>query len=150
LERIERLGGMGDTVKVKDGYARNFLLPQKKALRANAENKEIFAAQRARIEADNAKLKADAEAQLPKIDGVSVTVIRQASEDGRLYGSVGPRDVEIALKEKGLDIPRKHIQLADSIKNIGAYKAVIKLHAEVNASITVNVSRTEESAQEAA
>lgn len=143
LERVGRLGGMGDVVKVKPGYGRNFLIPQKKALRATEENKAVFEARRATLEADNAKLKAAAEKQAAKLEGLTVTLIRQASEDGKLYGSVVSRDIAEELAAQGHNVERKHVQLPATIKNTGSYPLKLALHPEVSANITVNVSRNE-------
>lgn len=145
LERIARLGGVGDNVKVRDGFARNFLLPQKKALRATKENVEYFETRRATLEKQNADARAAAEAQAAKLGDLSVTLIRQASDDGKLYGSVSVRDVADALKEAGNDIERRLIDLNNAIKALGVYEAVIHLHPEVPVKLKINVARNAES-----
>lgn len=143
LERVGRLGTVGDVVKVKNGYGRNFLLPQKKALRATDANKKIFETRRAEIEADNAASRAKAEAQAKKLGNVSLTLVRQASEDGKLYGSVVTRDLLEALKEQGHSFDRKQIDLASTIKNTGTYSAKIVLHPEVIVPVSLTVVRNE-------
>lgn len=145
LERIARLGGIGDTVKVKDGFARNFLLPQKKALRATDENVKVFETKRAGLEKVNAEAKAAAEKRAAGMQNLSVTVIRQAAEDGKLYGSVSVRDIAEALKEAGHDVERRLIDMNSAIKSLGAYDAVIHLHPEVAVPLTVQVARSAES-----
>jgi len=143
LEKIARLGSVGDVVKVKNGYGRNFLIPKKKALRASEENKKVFEERRHIIEAENAKAKGAAEAISKKMDGMVLTLVRQASQEGKLYGSVAVRDVAEALKEAGHDVPKSQIILAATIKNTGEYPVRIALHAEVNATITLHVQRLE-------
>lgn len=143
LERIARLGGVGDVVNVKNGYARNYLIPQKKVLRASEENKKIFEAKRAEIEKANAEKKAEAEAIAKTLDGMTLEMMRQASQEGKLYGSIGVRDVAEELKEKGHDIPKSQIVMSGAIKNTGEYPVRITLHAEVNATVTVSVQRHE-------
>lgn len=143
LERIARLGGIGDVVKVKNGYGRNFLIPKKKALRASEENKKIFEERRHIIEEQNANAKAAAEAIATKLNGLTLNVIRQASQEGKLYGSVAVRDIAEALKDVGHDIPKSQIILAATIKSIGEYPVRIALHAEVTATITASVQRLE-------
>lgn len=145
LERIARLGGVGDVVSVKQGFARNFLLPQKKALRATESNKAVFEAKRAVLEAQNADARAKAEARAAGMQNIAVTVIRQAAEDGKLYGSVTVRDISDALKEAGHDIERRLIDLTTAIKTLGAYEATINLHPEVPVKLRVNVARNAES-----
>jgi large subunit ribosomal protein L9 len=145
LERIARLGSVGDTVKVKDGFARNFLLPQKKALRATEENKAYFETKRASLEKLNADAKATAEKQAAALGTLSVTVIRQAAEDGKLYGSVSVRDIAEALKEAGNDIERRLIDMNSAIKSLGVYEAIIHLHPEVPVPLKVTVARSAES-----
>lgn len=147
LERVEKLGVMGDTVRVKDGFARNFLLPRKKALRATQENKAVFEARRAEIEKENAATRKEAEKLAAKLEGVSVSIIRQASEDGRLYGSVNSRDIADQLTSHGID--RKHVQLPAIIKSIGSYTVKLALHPEVTVPVTVDVKRTEVTEEEA-
>lgn len=143
LERVGRLGNMGDTVRVKNGFARNFLLPQKKALRATEDNKKRFEDQREELAARNAAAKKEAEVQAKKLEGVTVTIIRQASEDGKLYGSVSVRDVADALEAQGHSIERKFIDLSGTIKNTGAFSAFVQLHPELRVTIGVNVQRNE-------
>ncbi len=147
LERVEKLGAIGDEVKVRDGFARNFLLPQKKALRATEPNRKLFEARRAEIEARNAEERATAEKASKKIDGSSYVLIRQAGEAGQLYGSVSPRDIaeEINKKTKGVD--KSAIVLDKPIKTIGMYDVRVRLHAEVYAAIKVNVARSTDEAE---
>lgn len=145
LERIARLGGIGDTVNVKPGFARNFLLPQKKALRATEENVKVFETKRAGLEKVNAEAKAAAEKRAAGMQNLSVTVIRQAAEDGKLYGSVSVRDIAEALKEAGHEIERRLIDMNSAIKSLGAYDAVIHLHPEVAVPLKVQVARSAES-----
>lgn len=145
LERISRLGGVGDTVKVRDGFARNFLLPQKKALRATKDNVAYFESQRAVLEKQNAESRAVAEKRAKEMGTPSVTIIRQASEDGKLYGSVSVRDVSDALTEAGIQIERRLIDLNSTIKSLGAYEAVIHLHPEVAVTLKINVARNADS-----
>lgn len=145
LERIARLGGVGDTVKVRDGFARNFLLPQKKALRATKENVEYFETKRGALEKQNADAKAAAEARAKQMGTLSVTIIRQASDDGKLYGSVSVRDVSDALTADGHDIERRLIDLNSAIKSLGVYEAVIHLHPEVPVTLKINVARNADS-----
>jgi large subunit ribosomal protein L9 len=147
LERVEKLGHIGDVVTVKDGFARNFLLPRKKALRANESNRKLFEANRAQIEADNASRKADAEAAASGVDGKSVTLIRQASNTGQLYGSVSARDIVEALAEDGAKVLKNQVQLGSPIKAIGVYEVKIALHAEVAVLVKVNVARSPEEAE---
>mgnify|MGYP000689265211 CR=1 FL=1 len=147
LERVEKLGHIGDVVTVKDGFARNFLLPRKKALRANESNRKLFEANRAQIEADNACRKADAEAAASGVDGKSVTLIRQASNTGQLYGSVSARDIVEALAEDGAKVLKNQVQLGSPIKAIGVYEVKIALHAEVAVLVKVNVARSPEEAE---
>lgn len=147
LERIENLGQMGDVVKVRPGYARNYLLPQKKALRANDANKKIFEAQRADLEARNLERKKDADGAAAKLDGRSLVVIRQASETGMLYGSVSTRDIAEAASADGVQIARSQVRLDKPLKSIGISKVRIVLHPEVSATIEVNVARSEDEAE---
>jgi len=146
LERVEKLGAIGDVVTVKNGYARNYLLPNKKALRANAANKALFEANRAKIEADNAERRSAAEGEAKTIDGVSVVLIRQASNTGQLYGSVSTRDMVEALDEQGHKIVRSQVQLLRPIKTIGMHDVTINLHAEVSVTVKANVARSPEEA----
>lgn len=141
LERISRLGNVGDTVNVKPGFARNYLLPTKKALRATQENKAFFDAQRDVLERQNADARAAAEKHAAGMQNLSVTVIRQAADDGKLYGSVAVRDIAEALKEAGHDIERRLIDLNSTIKSLGVYNAIINLHAEVQVPLKVHVAR---------
>ncbi len=147
LERVRKLGQIGDIVNVKDGYARNFLLPQKKALRSTKTNRAYFDSQRAEIEARNLEAKKEAESVSVKLDGVSAILIRQAGESGNLYGSVSARDIADALGEQDLKVDRTQVVLDHAIKNLGIYKIEIKLHAEVSASIEINVARSVEEAE---
>jgi large subunit ribosomal protein L9 len=146
LERIARLGSIGDTVKVRDGYGRNFLIPMKKALRATETNKKVFDARRAEIEAQNAASRGEAQAQAAKIDGVNITIVRQASQEGKLYGSVTVRDVADALKDAGHEVPKSQIVLSTIIKTIGQYTVRVGLHAEVVANVTLTIARIENEA----
>ena len=146
LERIERLGTMGQTVKVRPGFARNYLLPQQKALRATKANLELFEKQRADMEAKNAAKRAEAEVLATKIDGIKVVIIRQASEMGMLYGSVTARDVAEAAKESKHPIDRLMVNIDTPIKTLGLFSVKVKLHPEVTIKITVNVARSPEEA----
>jgi large subunit ribosomal protein L9 len=147
LERVEKLGQIGDVVKVKDGFARNFLLPNKKALRANEANKKVFEANRARIEADNASRRSDAEKEAKTFDKASVTLIRQASNTGQLYGSVAVRDLVEALEAEGHKVAKSAIVLDKPIKAIGVYEVKVALHPEVSVTVKVNVARSPEEAE---
>ncbi|HEY1145035.1 MAG TPA: 50S ribosomal protein L9 [Allosphingosinicella sp.] len=147
LERIEKLGQIGDVVKVKNGYARNFLLPRGKALRANEANRKVFEANRAKIEADNAARKAVAEKDSQGLEGVSVQLIRQASNAGALYGSVSARDLVEALEAQGHKVTRGQIVLDRPIKSIGLQEVRVALHPEVSVTIKVNVARSPEEAE---
>ncbi len=144
LERISRLGVVGDVVKVKNGFARNFLLPQKKALRATEDNKKIFEAKRAVLEKQNAETRAAAEKVAATMQNLAVSIIRQAAEDGKLYGSVAARDVEVALAEAGHKIERRFIDLTTAIKSLGVYEALVNLHPEVQVKVKVQVARNAE------
>jgi large subunit ribosomal protein L9 len=146
LERIEKLGAIGDVVKVKNGYARNFLLPNNKALRANESNRKVFEANRARIESDNAKRREAAEKDSKGIEGATVQLIRQASNVGALYGSVSARDLAEALEAQGHKVAKNQIVLDRPIKNIGMQDVKIALHPEVSVTIHVNVARSPEEA----
>ena len=146
LERVEKLGAIGDVVTVKNGFARNYLLPNKKALRANAANKKLFEANRAKIEADNAAKRTDAETASKDIDGKSVQLIRQASNTGQLYGSVSARDIVEALEADGVKVAKSQVVLGRPIKAIGMHEVKVVLHAEVTATVTVNVARSPEEA----
>ena len=147
LERIEKLGAIGDVVKVKNGYARNFLLPRGKALRANESNRKVFEANRERIESQNAERRAEAEKESSTIDGVTVQLIRQASNTGQLYGSVSARDLAEALEADGHKIAKNQIVLNKPIKSIGLQDVKIALHPEVSVTIRVNVARSPEEAE---
>ena len=143
LERIARLGSMGEVVKVKNGYARNFLIPMKKALRASDNNKKVFEERRHILEEQNAQAKAAAETKAATLSGTTLTLQRQASQEGKLYGSVAIRDISEALKEAGHDIPKSQIVVPSAIKNTGEYPVRVTLHADVIANVTVNVIRLE-------
>lgn len=148
LERVEKLGKMGDVVKVKPGYARNFLLPQRKALRATKENLAYFEAQRKALEAQNAERKAEAEKVAKKIDGLKVVILRQASEAGSLYGSVASRDIADALTaESKVTVARNQVDLNDAIKSIGLFPVKITLHPEVKVQVTLNIARSADEAK---
>ncbi|MGO9418484.1 50S ribosomal protein L9 [Roseiarcus sp.] len=147
LERIGKLGGMGETVKVKDGYARNFLLPRGKALRATEANKKKFEAQRADLEARNHELKRTANEAAGAVDGATVVIIRQAGETGQLYGSVSARDIAEALTAAGHPVNRSHVAIQQPIKTLGMHAVPIHLHPEVEAKVTVNVARSTEQAE---
>ena len=147
LERVEKLGVIGDVVKVKDGFARNYLLPNKKALRANAANRKLFEANRARIEADNASRRSDAEGAAKGVDGKTVQLIRQASNTGQLYGSVSARDIVEALEGAGATVTKSQVVLDRPIKAIGMHQVKIALHPEVSVSVSVNVARSPEEAE---
>ena len=147
LERIEKLGTIGDVVKVKNGYARNFLLPRGKALRANESNRKVFEANREKIEATNAERRSGAEADASKIDGAKVQLIRQASNTGQLYGSVSARDLAEALDAAGHKVAKNQIVLDKPIKAIGVQEVKIQLHPEVAVTVTVNVARSPEEAE---
>jgi large subunit ribosomal protein L9 len=147
LERVEKLGQIGDEVKVKDGFARNFLLPKKKALRATKANRDYFQTQKAHIEANNLKLKSEAEKIGSKLDGQKFTLIRQAGDRGQLYGSVSPRDVSDAMEKVGFKVDRHQVQISQAIKHIGLFTLPVVLHPEVKVNITVNVARSEDEAE---
>ena len=147
LERIEKLGQMGDVVKVKDGFARNFLLPQKKALRASDDNLAYFEKERVTLEANNLEQKKEAEIILKKLDNFNLIVIRQAGETGQLYGSVNANDIKITLDENGFIVEKNQIKLDKPIKELGIHNVSIKLHPEVQATISVIVSRTDAEAK---
>lgn len=147
LERVEKLGNIGDVVAVKPGFARNYLLPRGKALRANAANKAKFEANRAQIEADNAKRREDAVADAKKLEGASVTLIRQASNTGQLYGSVSARDLSDALVADGRKVSKNQVVLDRPIKTLGVSEVRVVLHPEVAVVIKVNVARSPEEAE---
>ncbi|BAI96429.1 50S ribosomal protein L9 [Sphingobium sp. TA15] len=148
LERIEKLGAIGDVVTVKDGYARNYLLPNKKALRSNAANKKVFEANRAKIEADNAARRSDAEKAAEGVNGKQIVLIRQSSNAGHLYGSVAVRDVVEALHADGVtNVTKAMVVLERPIKTLGVFDVKVALHPEVAVTITVNVARSPEEAE---
>jgi large subunit ribosomal protein L9 len=147
LERISRLGQMGETVKVRDGFARNFLLPQGKALRANEANKKKFEGQRAQLEARNLERKSEASTVAEKLDGKSFIVVRTAGETGQLYGSVSTRDIAELLTAEGFTVSRNQVELNHPIKTIGLTNVAIALHPEVEVTITLNVARTADEAE---
>lgn len=148
LERIEKLGGIGDVVNVKNGFARNYLLPNNKALRANDTNRKLFEANRGKIEADNAERRSEAEGRASGIDGKQIVLIRQASNTGQLYGSVSVRDIVDALAEDGItDIGKSMVALERPIKALGLVDVKVKLHPEVIVSIAVNVARSPDEAE---
>ncbi len=147
LERIERLGQMGDVVRVKDGYARNFLLPQKKALRANKTNLARFETDRAQLEATNLERRSEAESVAEKVDGGSFVILRQAGEAGQLYGSVTTRDIAKLVSDGGMSITRNQVILDTPIKSVGLHDVRVALHPEVTISVIINVARTEDEAE---
>jgi len=147
LERVENLGQMGQVVKVRPGYARNYLLPQKKALRATKDNLAYFEKQRTQLEAANLTRKSEAEQVAQKLDGVSVVVIRQAGESGQLYGSVSARDIADGVTAAGFTVTRGQIVLDKAIKTLGLYKLRLVLHPEVSVQVTVNVAQSAEEAE---
>ena len=147
LERVAKLGQMGDVVDVKPGYARNFLLPQGKALTASAGNVAQFEEQKAQLEARNLETKKEAEALAEKLDGQKFVVIRSASDAGSLYGSVTPRDAAEVATEAGFSVDRKQVALLAPIKDLGLHSVAVKLHPEVTVEITLNVARSEEEAE---
>ncbi len=146
LERVEKLGGIGDVVKVKNGFARNYLLPNKKALRANEANKKLFEVNRARIEEENAAKRSDAEKASKGVDGKTVQLIRQASNTGQLYGSVSARDIVEALDGVGAKVTKSQVVLDRPIKAIGMHDVKVALHPEVSVTVKVNVARSPEEA----
>jgi large subunit ribosomal protein L9 len=147
LERVEKLGHIGDVVNVKNGFARNYLLPNKKALRANESNRKLFEANRARIEADNAERRTVAEKDSATVDGKTVQLIRQASNTGQLYGSVSARDIVEALEAQGAKVTKSQVVLDRPIKSIGVQDVKIALHPEVSVTVHVNVARSPEEAE---
>jgi large subunit ribosomal protein L9 len=147
LERVENLGQLGDVVKVKSGYARNFLLPQHKALRATKSNLEYFEKQKADLKAQNEKRRAEAETASKKIDGLTLVVIRQASEGAQLYGSVAARDVAEAIVAAGHKAERRQVVLNEPIKTLGIFTVKVALHPEVTVEVKVNVARSAEEAK---
>ena len=147
LERVEKLGHMGDVVRVRDGFARNFLLPQRKAIRSTKENSERFESERGQLEAVNLERRNEAASVAKKLDGCRVTVIRQAGESAQLYGSVTSRDVAELVTEAGFTVGRAQIRLDQPIKALGLHKLRVALHPEVEATVTVNVAKSEEEAK---
>jgi large subunit ribosomal protein L9 len=147
LERIEKLGTIGDVVTVKDGYARNFLLPQKKALRANEANKKVFEANRERLEKENAERRTEAEKLGEKVAGAEIVLIRASSNAGQLYGSVNVRDIVAGLTEQGHDIDKKQIVMGHPIKTIGMHDVTVALHPEVHVTVKANVARSDDEAE---
>jgi large subunit ribosomal protein L9 len=150
LQRVEKLGQMGDVVKVKPGFARNFLLPQKKAIRANKDNIARFETQRGQLEAQNLKRREEAERVAERVGGLAVVIIRQAGESGSLYGSVSGRDIADAATEAGLTVRRQQVVLAHPIKTLGLTMVRVVLHPEVSIPVTVNVARSAEEAEKQA
>jgi large subunit ribosomal protein L9 len=146
LERIEKLGQMGDVVAVRPGFARNYLLPQKKALRATKDNKVLFETQRTQLEASNLELKNEADTISTKLEGLSITIVRQASDNNQLYGSVTVRSIAQSITDAGFTVDSKQVQMARPIKTVGMHEVIVKLHPEVSVSITANVARSEEEA----
>lgn len=147
LERVEKLGGIGDVVTVKDGYARNYLLPNKKALRANAANKAVFEANRSKIEADNADRRAEAEKASGNVEGKQIVLIRAASNAGQLYGSVTVRDIVDGLNAQDANVSKSMIVLERPIKTLGVFDVKVVLHPEVSVSVQVNVARSDDEAE---
>lgn len=147
LERVAKLGQMGDVVNVKQGYARNYLLPQGKALRATDANRQAFEAQKAQLEARNLETRKEAQALADKMDGGSHVIIRSASDRGALYGSVSPRDIADVLTEAGFTVERRQVVLSAPIKTLGLHAVQIVLHPEVEATVTVNIARSAEEAE---
>lgn len=146
LERIEKLGQMGDVVNVKPGFARNYLLPREKALRATDANKKRFEGQRVQLEAENLKLRDEAAAVAEKLNGLSVILIRQAGEAGHLYGSVNARDIAAEVTTAGFSVSRSQVSLAHPIKSLGMYDLTVNLHPEVSCTVTANVARSADEA----
>ena len=147
LERVEKLGQMGDVVKVKPGYARNFLLPQGKALRANKANLERFETEKAQREADNLSRRSDAETEAGKMDGLAVSMVRAASEMGQLFGSVTSRDIANAVTEAGFTLGRSQVIMETAIKTLGLHDIRVRLHPEVTLTVVVNVARSLDEAE---
>jgi large subunit ribosomal protein L9 len=146
LERIEKLGAIGDIVTVKDGYARNFLLPNKKALRANDANKKVFESNRSKIEADNASRRTEAEKHSAEVEGKQVVLIRASSNSGQLYGSVSVRDITDALNAEGANLGKSMVVLERPIKTLGIFDVRVNLHPEVSVGVKVNVARSPDEA----
>ncbi len=147
LERVENLGQIGDIATVKDGFARNYLLPRHKALRATAANLKVFEAQKDQIVARNAAARAAAEKSAADLDGATYIIIRQAGDSGQLYGSVNARDVSDAVAEAGQKVERNQISLDTPIKTLGVHALKVRLHAEVTVTISVNVARSQDEAE---
>ena len=147
LERIAKLGQMGETVKVRDGFARNYLLPLGKALRANDANKKRFESERATLEARNLERKSEAQTVAEKLDGKTFVIVRSAGETGQMYGSVAARDIVETLAENGFNIGRNQVELNTPIKSIGLHKIVLHLHSEVEIAIQLNVARSADEAE---
>ncbi|TCD05374.1 50S ribosomal protein L9 [Erythrobacteraceae bacterium CFH 75059] len=147
LERVEKLGSIGDVVTVKDGYARNFLLPQKKALRANEANRRVFEANRERLEQENAQRRSEAEARGKSIDGAEIVLIRASSNTGQLYGSVNVRDIVAALGEQGHAVDKRQVIMGTPIKSLGLHDVRVDLHPEVSVTIKANVARSDDEAE---
>lgn len=147
LERVTKLGQMGEVVRVKNGYARNFLLPQGKALRATKENRERFEGMKVELEARNTELRGEAQTSAKKVDGKKVVVVRQAGENGHLYGSVSTRDIATLLSGDGVTVSRSQVVLNTPIKMIGSYKVPVALHPEVEVTVTVTVARSQDEAE---
>jgi large subunit ribosomal protein L9 len=147
LERIEKLGQMGDVVSVKPGFARNYLLPQKKAMRATETNRQSFEGQRAQLETANLEHRSEAESVATKLDGLAFIVVRQASDNDQLYGSVTVRNVAQAITEAGFTVESKQVQLARPIKAVGMHDVIVKLHPEVSVTVRANVARSAEEAE---
>jgi len=147
LERIEKLGQMGDVVSVKPGFARNYLLPQKKAMRATENNRKSFDGQRAQLETVNLEQRGEAEGVATKLDGLAFVVVRQASDNDQLYGSVTVRDVAQAITDAGFTVESKQVQLARPIKTVGMHDVIVKLHPEVSVTVRANVARSDEEAE---
>lgn len=147
LERVESLGTIGDVVNVRDGYARNYLLPKKKALRANEGNRKVFEANRERLEKENAERRGEAEKAGEKIDGTELVLIRSASNSGQLYGSVSVRDIVAGLEEKGHRISKAQVVLEHPIKTIGMFNVRVSLHPEVHVIVKANVARSDDEAE---
>jgi len=147
LERVEKLGQMGDEVKVKDGFARNYLLPKKKALRATANNRKFFETQKAQLEARNLERKAEAQAVATKLEGKAFMLLRQAGDRGQLYGSVSPRDIADVISAGGFSVSRTQVPLDKAIKMIGLTPVTVVLHPEVRVNVTLNIARNEDEAE---
>src|SRR5437588_1208152 len=147
LERVEKLGQIGDVVKVKDGFARNYLLPKKKALRATQQNRDYFETQRTQLEARNLERKTEAQAVAGKLEGKTFVLLRQAGDRGQLYGSVSPRDIADIVSAGGFSISRTQVPLDKAIKTIGLFPVSVVLHPEVRVQVTINVARTEDEAE---